>query len=188
MFSICLYSSIVLIKTHPVQLHWWGVVGACAALHQVSMVLFDRIGASSNFQEPSLSKWNRASMKQSLEKKSWRRDEENVGEVEPISDRAGSRKDLKGGVEVQNCGCSDQRRVELSYSIMFLFGRQFHTEVGIPENSEASVGRWNCYKTFWALLTSGTLLRGLLSTYFGLRKSYIWYQMQKSNWSSMIRH
>lgn len=168
-----MFSSIVLIKTRPVQLHWWGgeVIGACAALHKVSMVLFDRIGASSNFQEPSLSKWNRASMKkQSLEKKSWRRDEENVGEVEPISDRAGSRKDLKGGVEVQNCGRSDQRRVELSYSIMFLFGRQFHTEVGIPENSEASVGRWNCYKTFWALLTLGTLLRGLLSTYFGLRK------------------
>ena len=28
----------------------------------------------------------------------------------------------------------------------------------IPANSEASVGRWNCFKTFWALLTLGTLV------------------------------
>ena len=29
----------------------------------------------------------------------------------------------------------------------------------IPANSEASVRRWNCYKTFWALLTLGKLVR-----------------------------
>lgn len=121
--------------------------------------------------------------KQSLEKKSWRRDEENVGEVEPISDRAGSRKDLKGGVEVQNCGRSDQRRVELSYSIMFLFGRQFHTEVGFQQIRRRQSADEIVTRLFWELLTLGTLLGGLLSTYFGLRKSYsnIWYQMQKSN-------
>ena len=46
------------------------LVGACAALHEIYMVSFDRIGASWNFQEPSLSKQNRTRMKkQSLEKK-----------------------------------------------------------------------------------------------------------------------
>ena len=48
-----------------------------------------------------------------------------MGGVEPIFDRAGSRKDLKGGVEAQIAGVriSAGRRVGLLYSIMFLFGR-----------------------------------------------------------------